>query len=600
MRLINTWTLRIEEFYNSVPPYAILSHTWGDSELTFQDWQSGNANTLPGFKKVDTFLRLAKYDEYRYAWIDTVCINKENSTELFEAINSMFNWYRDAEKCFAYLVDARKKSDMRESRWFRRGWTLQELLAPAKVAFYNSDWLYLGEKTDLDQLIGDVTRIPSHALTLFQPEAWTVAERMSWAANRETKRKEDVAYSLLGIFNVNIPLLYGEGDRAFIRLQEEIMRVSDDQSLFAWVEHNAIRESPCGLLATRPSQFLDTSVQGVQWFPDFTDEQIYKPYVLTNQGIQIQLKMIPFGHDRPRTFYAIIGHGTKQNRAAIVVKHLVRNEYARIHADTLIVGDIPTFMGSLSARDHEVFIKQRAPMYRSSLKEPYPRFWLEHSRLKAHNISITRVFPPYIFKPSDSILRFDIKTSQSIVYFSYASSGPSFTLRVDDNGTCTLRNLEFIRQSSFPPLIYYLQKSDASNIFFHSPTGDLVLVTVRSIAENPWEEKGKFYTVLLEAEVLPKRMQISPLQPIIFMAGLISAGLISYLTYATLLHYIHRNRTDTIPWSTTSILTATTLLLAMYTRIRGERLQLVNTSRIMLVMMKMSIPVLRRKKFGET
>ncbi|KAF6793448.1 37s ribosomal protein rsm22 [Colletotrichum musicola] len=227
MRLINVKTGKLEEFHEKIPSYAILSHTWGPDheEISFRDAQEGHTSK-PGFGKVkfDGCCRQAKVDGLDYAWIDTCCIDKTNAVELSEAINSMFRWYQMADKCYAILADVSEEAgavfhvEFRASRWFERGWTLQELVAPKELVFYNK-WKSLGSKHQLAGVVAEVTGIPRpYLLGIAKLQDASVAQRMSWAANRTTKRREDMAYSLLGIFNVMIPMIYGEGDMAFIRL----------------------------------------------------------------------------------------------------------------------------------------------------------------------------------------------------------------------------------------------------------------------------------------------------------------------------------------------------------------------------------------------
>lgn len=146
----------------------------------------------------------------------------------------MFRWYTNAKICYAYLADVIDQDGFASSRWFSRGWTLQELIAPKIVRFYSCDWTLLGSKSELEDLLQKITGIDAFVLSTGTFSQVCVAKRMSWAAKRDTTRIEDQAYSLMGIFGVNMPLIYGEGKKAFLRLQQEIMRVSDDQSLFAW------------------------------------------------------------------------------------------------------------------------------------------------------------------------------------------------------------------------------------------------------------------------------------------------------------------------------------------------------------------------------
>ncbi|KAI1795432.1 hypothetical protein LXA43DRAFT_1058566 [Ganoderma leucocontextum] len=213
--------------------YAILSHVWWIQTVP-QDWS---------FWKIRECCILAAKHGYKWLWVDTCCIDKTSSTELSEAINSMFRYYQRARVCYVYLYDVAVSGSQgeitgpnpafRESRWHGRGWTLQELLAPEFVAFYSRDWQPLGSKTDLAPLLEHITGIPRSVLTL-QTHLADISQRMGWAAKRKTTRPEDEAYCLMGIFHVNMPLLYGEGSKAFLRLQEEIMKQSQDTTLFSW------------------------------------------------------------------------------------------------------------------------------------------------------------------------------------------------------------------------------------------------------------------------------------------------------------------------------------------------------------------------------
>ena len=227
-----------------IPPYAVLSHTWGkdSEEVSYHDVLNGrldSATTRP--TKVTGCCKEAKADGYQYVWIDTCCIDKTNSVELNEAINSMFRWYREAAICYAYLSDFSHMGgngfsiDFSSSRWFQRGWTLQELLAPLNLRFYDTNWECVGNKGDLCDTVEAITGIPTpFLLGMTELQHASVAQRMSWAAKRVTTRPEDIAYCLLGIFNVYMPLIYGEGNKAFRRLQEQIMKDIDDDSILAW------------------------------------------------------------------------------------------------------------------------------------------------------------------------------------------------------------------------------------------------------------------------------------------------------------------------------------------------------------------------------
>ncbi|KAK4457972.1 heterokaryon incompatibility protein-domain-containing protein, partial [Cladorrhinum samala] len=240
MRLLRTDKLESVHFPGQdVPPFVILSHTWDDEEVLFQDIQQGTATSRRGIQKVYGACEQARKDGFRFIWIDTCCIDKTSSAELSEAINSMFQWYGDADVCYAFLSDVDGSEDphspdsgFQKSRWFTRGWTLQELIAPPIVIFYDEDWDEIGSRAKLQSLIVSITNINAEYFETMDLSQFSAAQKMSWASNRQTTRVEDMAYCLLGLFDINMPLLYGEGEKAFLRLQEEILRQSEDDSLF--------------------------------------------------------------------------------------------------------------------------------------------------------------------------------------------------------------------------------------------------------------------------------------------------------------------------------------------------------------------------------
>lgn len=218
-----------------LPPYAILSHTWTEGqEVSYNDLLAGAGKDKTGYAKIHFCAEQAARDELEYFWVDTCCIDKTNSTELAEALNSMFRWYRDSQKCYVYLSDVSIGNGddnqlqhtwgrvFRRSRWFTRGWTLQELVAPRFVFFFSQEGKILGSKETLKQVIHEITDIPITALSDSPLTDFSIEERLRWAKNRNTKRSEDKAYCLLGIVGVFIAPIYGEGEHAFIRLTEEI------------------------------------------------------------------------------------------------------------------------------------------------------------------------------------------------------------------------------------------------------------------------------------------------------------------------------------------------------------------------------------------
>lgn len=232
------WRLT-KEYAREVPPYAILSHTWGDDEqeVTYQDIQKGTGLDKSGQVKLKFCADQAAKDGFDSVWVDTCCIDKSNSTELAEAINCMFRWYSDAAVCYVHLQDVvdRGSEDnttgwmqsFRECRWLSRGWTLQELIAPKSVVIFDASGHQLGHKETLVDFLEETTNIPAAALRGEPLSTFLVEERLSWRCGRQTKRQEDRVYSMLGIFDVYLPLLYGEGERrAQSRLLEEVHKRS--------------------------------------------------------------------------------------------------------------------------------------------------------------------------------------------------------------------------------------------------------------------------------------------------------------------------------------------------------------------------------------
>jgi hypothetical protein len=410
MRLIDVRTLELRWFNdNGIPEYAILSHTWGADEVSYQElvWinrikaytasydtpsssvvslsstqddqslvmltametmlrtSTSFATNLSGVKEED-FLKRQGYSKivhaakeaqslgFQYIWIDTCCIDKSSSAELQEAINSMYRWYSDAEICIVYLEDVwppsagpdetRTASEIarfafESSRWTKRGWTLQEVVAPVICRFYLRDWRLLGEKEEYLQELSAATSIPVFVLEdRHSVSEVSVAERMSWAAHRETTRTEDLAYCLLGLFDIQMPLLYGEGSKAFIRLQEEILKTTDDYSLFAWRAPDSTPSTYRGLLARSPLEFRNChSIEREESISTF-------PINPTPIGLHIQLEVLPHPIDKSRILALIRASNSLNQRLAITLKCLDGlSQYTRVSAGELIpINDWPT------------------------------------------------------------------------------------------------------------------------------------------------------------------------------------------------------------------------------------------------------------------
>ncbi|KAJ5975266.1 hypothetical protein N7481_008973 [Penicillium waksmanii] len=258
------------------------------------------------WQKIQSFCKKARDDEFEFAWIDTCCINKDSSAELSEAINSMFQWYRQATKFYVYLADVNDVKQLARSEWFRRGWTLQELLAPRNIQFFSYNWAKLGDKKTLLGTFAALTRIPVECPGLLgvKQKGRKIWHTVSWV-----------------IFDVNMPLLYGEeGVKAFLRLQEEIFKVSSDITIFAWTSP---QPSPNdiytlhGLLA-----------ESVDWFADSHDILLgrpryftgQEPYTMTNMGLRVTFPVVAYLEDTPFTCLAYIycGRRTTANMKSVV------------------------------------------------------------------------------------------------------------------------------------------------------------------------------------------------------------------------------------------------------------------------------------------
>lgn len=222
-----------DDLVDQIPGYACLSHTWGSDsdEPTYQEVANGHLGAKHGYRKVEFCARQAASDGLKYFWIDSCCIDKTNNTELSQAINSMFRWYARSEKCYVYLSDVSTtgtipwEQQFPRSRWFTRGWTLQELLAPKHVEFFSTEGVYLGSKSSLARELGTITGIQHEALVFGRLSQYSPRSKMLWTQGRQTKIEEDKAYSMLGIFDVYLPLIYGEGlHNALIRLEHAIAK----------------------------------------------------------------------------------------------------------------------------------------------------------------------------------------------------------------------------------------------------------------------------------------------------------------------------------------------------------------------------------------
>ncbi|EFQ94723.1 hypothetical protein CFE70_001130 [Pyrenophora teres f. teres 0-1] len=374
MRLLDATTLEFRDFTDDqLPPYVILSHTWGDEEVTYQEMRflqqfdalpdslKRNAALIAameaaaglkvslrgseivkhrsGYRKIVKTAKIARNTGRPYFWIDTCCIDKSSSAELQEAINSMFTWYKSSSFCVVYLESVYRQcrsgeefqTALQDSKWARRGWTLQELIAPISVKFYDGDWVYICTKDEWARHIAAVTGISEIILLTGDLDEASVAQKMSWAATRQTTRKEDKAYSLMGLFGIHMPMLYGEGDNAFLRLQEEIIRTCPDDSIFAWRSAQGSVNSHRGLLANSPEDFKDSKniTRGCGWFAG-TNKGLQMTAELTNIATDTGMGSM---EDKALYFCALKATGDEGAVVTLMLRRLGPCNFARVEAN---------------------------------------------------------------------------------------------------------------------------------------------------------------------------------------------------------------------------------------------------------------------------
>jgi hypothetical protein len=312
--------IRQEQEANEVP-YAVISHRWFPNVLNYDDMldfahsehnrdKANSVRKVKGACKMTDRWSRSQHDNkqtmvpIKHVWLDTVCINKRDLAELSESINSMYRWYEEIIVCFVYLHDhTHSKTDLSESAWFTRGWALQELVAPSAMEFYDQNWDFIGDRESLKDKISRIAGIANEILSRNHSQAirhTSISHRMSWFKKRTTAKGEDMAYGLMGLFEVYMPAVYGEGkERAFRRLQEEIMKYSDDQTPFAWVDKSPNQDmtdanpSGCGLLAPSPYCF-GQSGSYVHGEMARINNPNAKPFFITNQGLSISLHLFNF------------------------------------------------------------------------------------------------------------------------------------------------------------------------------------------------------------------------------------------------------------------------------------------------------------------
>lgn len=418
MRLINTTTLILDEFLDGqIPHFAILSHTWGPEEVTFQDWlyvtkqnparwgwvyveeEINKIKAKAGYEKITAACRQARTENLEWIWVDTNCIDKTNSAELSEAINSMFRWYQNAVICYVYLADVaatsveecvEKDSQFRNSRWLKRGWTLQELIAPRRLSFFQFQWTRICGRTQIARTLQEITNIPARMLIydiMYSQEVdsySSIAEAMSWAAQRNTTRVEDTAYCLLGLFDINMPLLYGEGSKAFLRLQLELTQRTTDLSLLAWQHESSFQRMSLAAgwtvfsptFASTPAHFRGAENPFIQ-----TKSRAPINLRVTNLGLSLRLPLVDTLDLNLK--FAVLIPASRTGRAVWMPLWKTGHQYVRLGfiSTTLVVPRCPHVI-----EEKDIVL----PIHDNSLHQPKIDIFPLHQRSR---VNILLTFP---------------------------------------------------------------------------------------------------------------------------------------------------------------------------------------------------------------
>ena len=469
--------------------YAILSHTWGEEEVSYYDFtnQRHLARQKNGYDKIIACCRQALSDELSYVWIDTCCIDKASSAELTESINSMYRWYEQAQICYTYLGDVRGQDadELSSSRWFTRGWTLQEMIAPTELKFFATDWTEIGRKTELAKILSEITKVPEEILLHQEAlDSVCVSQKMYWASKRQTTRIEDRAYSLIGLFNISLPIIYGEGCRAFRRLQEEIIRITFDHTIFVW----ELSTTCSGLLASSPDVFAASGevkkMPIARYVKLFYMKDHHINYSVTNLGLEIQMPHLTLG-DRLQLYVGCLACFLSDERKPISL-YLRRdfrnlsNHFFRTRVSSrsfLRSIEIPSLFIPQLSKQPKIMIIEPDKALRKMIRDPVPDELLNTDKVDdqeatycmvsvfARNISlqfrgrISAAYPmPQIIseQPWQSEIIFEAKSEEIwVISITYKPALTLFLLLViiDNNLICHLEH-----ESS-----YHITSYDSSN-----------------------------------------------------------------------------------------------------------------------------------------
>nr|RBQ96575.1 hypothetical protein FVER53263_12554 [Fusarium verticillioides] len=389
-KFVETQRISFVEFYGERPKYAILSHTWeSQQEVTYQDSNLESSKSKTGYQKILKTCELAISDGFEYVWIDTCCIDKSSSAELTEAINSMFLWYQEASICYVYLADKFEGSSLGDCRWFSRGWTLQELIAPEVITFFDNSWGCIGSKNSLMGQLTAITQIDPDILGHNAPvSSACIAKRLSWAAGRKTTRAEDVAYCLLGICNIHMPMLYGEGKAAFRRLQEEIIRSTCDLSILAWTPPQSSevpKEEYCGFLAESVNHFSSCSEMY-----SVTDSLVDEGDIsVSNKGLRLMARVYSSIYSGQRYRYSLrldcMVRGFEGDFLTIPIRKVGPNNFVRAHShgsrghfrmETGLWAECPFYTVTLLTKMPSLAVRSPSSVASGSKLISYSRFTL--------------------------------------------------------------------------------------------------------------------------------------------------------------------------------------------------------------------------------
>jgi Heterokaryon incompatibility protein (HET) len=466
MRLINTEEYQIHDFFDtlSIPRYAILSHCWAADEVCFRDLRDPSlASEKLGLQKVKEFCLRAGYLGFQWLWIDTACVDRSSSAELSEAINSMFSWFRQSQACIVYLGDVEYVEDIeeqekkiRQSQWMRRSWTLQELIAPQDVRFYAANWMQIGTKESLLPLLSEVTQVDKAVLEDAEHLSnFSIGRIMSWAANCVVSRVEDTAYSLLGLFGVNMPIYYGEGQKAFTRLQEKIFKRSDDASLFAWQSPTSSHQYR-GLFSISPHEFAHFATQ-----PKTTPLRINGDVYFSHGGVTIESDFGVIGGAEQDLVLMLSGGKPSEDRPYIgIVFHDCDGRFVRSAAQLILSHlDLPKrarkirILHEVDLRTSSGFAKDLARLrtYRHSSERP------RRGSTSRQTSSLDYFIPPFSSKRSQTTA-----SQSSALSYTYATHE---TKSGDNENAWSIAesNLTDIRVFGREPGLAFDQRQDNTN-----------------------------------------------------------------------------------------------------------------------------------------